>query len=214
MLTSRQKWEIAGGAVALLIVAIAGGAWLGAREDGIRMKATIDAQQQLIATTVKQSKDLQDAEAARDKLTAANVAVLASAAAKQVTPAEIATWLPKQLAGPQPITFTIPAATAANPTPNATASIPEADLPALRDQVEKCQECAVKLAAAEADVSSRDERLTLAGEELSAMTKERDAAVTASKGGSFWSRTKRAAKWFVIGAGVAAAGVCGSGHCK
>lgn len=214
MLSSREKWEIGAGFVALLIVAGLGGSWLGAREDSIRMKATIDAQQQAIAASAKQAKDLQDAEVERDKRTAASVAVLAAAAAKQVTPGEIAAWLPKQLAGPQPITFTIPAPTAANPAPNATASIPQADFPALRDQVEKCQECALKLQAAEADVSSRDERLVLAGEELSAMSKERDAAVTASKGGSFWSRAKGTAKWLVIGIGVGAAAVCGSGHCK
>lgn len=214
MLTTRHKLEIAGAIVALVVAAILGGAWLGAREDAIRMKATVDAQQQLIATTAKQAKDLQDAEVERDKLTAANVAVLAAAAAKQVTPAEIATWLPKQLAGPQPITFTIPTPTAANPTPNATASIPQADLPALRDQIEKCQECALKLAASQADVSSRDERLTLAGEQLSAMSKERDAAVKASKGGGFWSRAKRTVKYVVIGIAIGAVAVCGSGHCK
>jgi hypothetical protein len=214
MLTSREKWEIGGGFLTLLIVAILGGSWLGAREDSIRMKATIDAQQQVIAASAKQARDLLDAEAERDKMTAANVAALAAAAAKQVTPGEIASWLPKQLAGPQPITFTIPTPTAANPAPNAMASIPQSDLPALRDQIEKCQECGLKLTAAEADVASRDERLALAGAELSAMSKERDAAVKASKGGSFWTRTKRAAKWLVIGIGVGAAAVCGSGHCK
>jgi len=178
------------------------------------MKATIDAQQEIILASAKQAKDLQDAETQRDKLTAANVAALQAAASRQVTPGEIAAWLPKQLATPQPITFTIPAATAQNPTPNATASIPQADLPVLRDRVEKCQECAAKLTTSEADVSSRDQRLILAGEELSAMTKERNAAVAAAKGGGFWSRMKRSGKWLAIGAGAGAAALCGFGHCK
>jgi hypothetical protein len=190
------------------------GSWLGAREDSIKMKATIDAQTQVIDAAEKQAKDIQAAEAERDKQTAATVATLQAAAASQVTPAQIAAWIPKQLSGPQPITFTIPPATAQNPSPNATASVPEADLPALRDQIEKCQECAVKLSTAQADVSSRDQRLLLAQQDLSAMTKERDAAVTASKGGSFWTRVKSKAKWFAIGAGVAAGVACGSGHCK
>jgi hypothetical protein len=214
MLTSRQKWELGCASIALIIVAVLGGSWLGAREDSIRMKAAIDAQQQVIAASQKQAKDIQDAEAERDKLTAANVAALQAAASRQTTPAEIAAWLPKQIQTPQPITFTIPTPTAANPAPNATASIPQADLPALRDQVEKCQECAVKLTAAQADLSSRDERLALAGAELAAMTKERNAAVTASKGGSFWSRAKRTAKYVVIGIAVGAAALCGSGHCR
>lgn len=214
MLTSRHWWEIGGGAVALIVCSILGGSWLGAREDAIRAKAAVDAQQQIIAAAEKQTKAIQDAETERDRATAANVAALTAAAAHQTTPAEIAAWIPKQLATPQPITFTIPPATAANPTPAATASIPQADLPALRDQISECQVCGAKLSTAEEDLSGKDQQLKLAGEDLSAMTKERDAWKTAAKGGSFLSRLKRASKWLVIGVAVGAAAVCGSGHCK
>jgi len=214
MLTSRQKWEIGGAALALIVCAILGGSWLGAREDAIRAKAAVDAQQQVIAATEKQSKDIQDAELERDKVTAANVAALTAAAAHQTTPAEIAAWIPKQLATPQPITFTIPAATPANPMPAAVASVPQADLPALRDQLSECQVCGARLKTAEEDLTSKDQRLKIAGEDLSAMTKERDTWKTQAKGGTFWSRTKRAAEWLVVGAAVGAAAVCGSGHCK
>jgi len=214
MLTSREKWEIGAAAVALVIVVLVGESWLGAREDAIRLKATIDAQQQVIAATAKQAKDIQDAEVERDKVTAANVAALTAAAAHQTTPAEIAAWLPKQLATPQPITFTIPAATPANPTPAAVASIPQADLPALRDQISQCQVCAAKLTTAEEDLDSQKKETQLSGEELSAMTKERDTWKTAAKGGTFWSRTKRAAKWVVIGIAVGAVAVVASGHGK
>jgi hypothetical protein len=204
MLTIRQKWEIAGAALAIILCGILGGSWLGAREEAIRMKATIDAQNQVIATAAKQVKDIQDAEAVRDKVTAANVAALQAAAAHQTTPAEIAAWIPKQLPTPQPITFTIPAATPANPTPAAVATVPQADLPALRDQISQCQVCAVKLSTAESDLAGKDEQLTLKTNELTAMTKERDAAVTASKGGGFWSRFKHDLKVIAITAGVVA----------
>jgi hypothetical protein len=202
MLTLRHKLEIAGALLALVAIASVGGSWLGAREEGIRLKATLDAQGQVIASAQKQAKDIQAAEAERDKETAATVAAFQQAAAKQVTPEQIAAWIPKQLSTPQPITFTIPPATPQNPTPNATASIPAADLPALRDQITACQTCSVKLSTAQADLSSRDQRLTLAGQQLSALTKERDAAVTAAKGGGKWQRIKRAAKWFGIGAAL------------
>lgn len=214
MLTTRVKLEIAGALVALVVLGTVGGSWLGAREEGIRMKATLDAQQQVIASSAKQVKDIQDAEAERDKVTAANVAALQASAARQTTPAEIAAWLPKQIQTPQPITFTIPAATPQNPTPAAIASVPQADLPALRDEVTQCQVCAQKLADAQGDLSSERDKEVLAGEQLSAMTKERDAAVTAAKGGGFWKRLGRAAKWTVIGIAVGAAATCGSGHCK
>jgi hypothetical protein len=213
-LTARAKWEIAGTIAAFAVFSLAFGSWIGAREDAIKMKATIDAQSQVIGSAQTQSKSIQDAEAERDKATAANVAALTAAAAKQVTPAEIADWLPKQVQTPQPITITVPAPTPQNPTPNATASIPESDLPALRDQVTQCQVCAQKLTAAQADEAAKDSQLKLAGEDLSAMTKERDAAVTASKGGSFWARLKSKAKWFAIGGAVAAGAVCATGHCK
>jgi hypothetical protein len=213
-LTARAKWEIVGAIAAALVLAIVAGSWLGAREDQIRMKTTIDAQNQVIASAQKQAEDIQDAEDARDKASAATVAAIQQAAAKQVTPAEIAAWIPKQLAGPQPITLQIPAPTAQNPSPNATASIPEADLPALRDQITACQTCSVKLSTAQADLTSRDQQAVLAQKQIDALKTERDAAVKASKGGGFWSRVKAKGKWFVIGGGVAGAAICATGHCK
>lgn len=214
MLTTRVKLEIAGALVALVVLGTIGGSWLGAREEGIRLKATLDAQQQVIASSAKQVKDIQDAEAERDKVTAANVAALQASAARQTTPAEIAAWLPKQIQTPQPITFTIPQATPQNPTPPAIASIPQADLPALRDEVTQCQVCAQKLSNAQGDLSSERDKEVLAGEQLSAMTKERDAAVQASKGGSIWRRVAHNLKVIAITVGVAAAVACGTGHCK
>lgn len=213
-LTTRVKWEIAGAVAAVIVIATFGGSYLGAREDQIRMKATIDAQNTVIASAQKQAKDIQDAEDVRDKASAATVAAIQQAAAKQVTPAEIAAWIPKQLAGPQPITFQIPAPTAQNPSPNATASIPAADLPALRDQITSCQTCSVKLATAQSDLSGRDQQAALAQKQIDALKTERDAAVTASKGGSFWARLKTKARWFAIGGAAAAAAVCATGHCK
>jgi hypothetical protein len=213
-LTPRAKWEIVGAIAAALVLAIVASSWLGAREDQIRMKATIDAQNQVIASAQKQAKDIQDAEDARDKATAASVAAIQSAAAKQVTPAEIAAWIPKQLGVPQPITLQVPAPTAQNPSPNATASIPEADLPALRDTITACQTCSVKLSTAQADLSSRDQQAALAQKQIDALKTERDVAVRASKGGGFWSRVKSKGKWFIIGGAVAGAAICGTGHCK
>jgi hypothetical protein len=200
----------------LVVLVIVGASWVGAREEAIRAKATVDAQQTVIAAAEKQAKDLVTAEAERDRLTAVNVAALQAAAAKQVTPAQIAAWIPQQLQQlpGTPITLSIPTATAQNPTPDAIARIPQADLPGLRDQIEKCQECGVKLATAQQDATSKDQRLLLAGQELSAVSVERDAYKKAAKGGGFWSRVKSKGKWFAIGAGVAAGALCGTGHCK
>jgi hypothetical protein len=42
------------------------------------------------------------------------------------------------------------------------------------------------------------------------MMRERDAAATAAKGGTFWRRFRRNIEWFAIGAAT----VCGTGHCR
>jgi hypothetical protein len=49
---------------------------------------------------------------------------------------------------------------------------------------------------------------------LAAMTRERDSAITAAKGGTFWRRFRRNVEWFALGAGAGAAAVCASGHCR
>lgn len=214
-LDAGHKALIGLGIVLLAIAGYLGSSWMAAHDAQVKLDATLAAQK----TVIDQEQKDRDAHAAADKVrdaqTAATIASMQKAISNVQTPAQIAAWLPKQAPSlPQPITIQMPAATPQNPTPAAAASIPQADLPILRNQVEACQECAVKLASAQQDVASRDEQLKLAGEQLSALQRERDAAVTASKGGGFWSRVKRGAKFFLIGAGAGAAALCGTGHCK
>ncbi|MGC1629293.1 MAG: hypothetical protein WA735_20745, partial [Candidatus Acidiferrales bacterium] len=49
---------------------------------------------------------------------------------------------------------------------------------------------------------------------LAAITRERDAAITTAKGGTFWRRLRRNALWFAVGAGAGAVALCGTGHCR
>jgi hypothetical protein len=44
------------------------------------------------------------------------------------------------------------------------------------------------------------------------LTRERDAAIAAAHGGTFWLRAKRAAKWFAIGVAAGAAVTVASRH--
>jgi hypothetical protein len=80
------------------------------------------------------------------------------------------------------------------------AQLPASDLKPLYDYVQDCRTCQVQLAAS---------NLNSAGDatKIAALTRERHAAVTAAKGGSFWRRPRRNALWFVVGAasGYAAA---------
>jgi hypothetical protein len=75
--------------------------------------------------------------------------------------------------------------------------IPAADLRPLYDYMLDCKACQAKLSAAQADLA--DEKSKTA-----TLTKSRDAAVKAAKGGSILQRTIRAAKWFALGAAAGA----------
>jgi hypothetical protein len=98
---------------------------------------------------------------------------------------------------------------AANQSVSASPSalIPAADLKPLYDYVQDCRACQAHLAAAKQN--SADDAAKLA-----AMTRERDAAAIAAKGGTFWRRFRRNIEWFAIGAAAGAVAVCGSGHCR
>jgi hypothetical protein len=113
----------------------------------------------------------------------------------------------------------------ANPSPGASlecsapaqsaagsaAQIPAADLAPLYDYVQDCRACQLQLTVAK-------ENATDDAAKIRALTRERDAAVTAAKGGSFWLRLKRNAHWLAIGAAVGAvtstAALCNTGHCR
>jgi hypothetical protein len=88
-----------------------------------------------------------------------------------------------------------------------SAQIPAADLKPLFDYVQDCRSCQAQLTAAKQNATDNATKLT-------ALTRERDAAVTAAKGGTFWQRLRRNALWFAVGAGAGAVAVCGTGHCR
>lgn len=79
------------------------------------------------------------------------------------------------------------------------AQIPTADLKPLYDFVQDCRACDAQLAVAKQNAADDAAK-------IAALTRERDAAITAAKGGSFWRRLRRNALWFVVGAGFGAAG--------
>lgn len=196
---NKNPFIAAGIALTLALGVFAFYSFLEDHDDRIKMLATIEAQQQLNEQLQHQMQGLKAAEDNRDAQTRATIAAMQQVVSKVQTPQQIAQWLPTQLPAPQPIEIEVPPATSQDPMPPATAKIPQRDLPFLRDVVENCKECNVKLATAQADLQSRDERLHLAGEQLSATQKQRDAALKALKGGSFWTRLKRNTRWFLIG---------------
>ncbi len=214
---TRRTLEIAAFCAALLIAALAIHAWLSSRDEQQRLQSTLAAQKQVLdaADAKEQSRQatLNDALAKIEKLKHA-----------AQTPQQILSDLPPYLPLPQAITLAPPAADAhpqqgtalpaksqttplpsptqpaipCNPGGICTLELPSADLKPLYDFTQNCRECQLRLTAAQQDHAD-----DLA--KLNALTRERDAALTAAKGGTLWRRLRRNALWFVVGAGVGAA---------
>jgi hypothetical protein len=78
------------------------------------------------------------------------------------------------------------------------AEIPPADLKPLYDYVQDCRACQAELVVAKQNASDDATK-------IDALTAERNAAITASKGGTFWRRLRRNAMWFAVGAAAGSA---------
>ena len=176
--------------------------WLEARDTRVQLQAELAAQKTIIDQAQQQINAVVQQQKDRDAALQQQLQGMQAAVAQVKTAAEIAKWIPTQLPTQQPINIHIPPATPQNPTPDAVATIPQADLPAIRDAIEGCKECKVTLATAQQDLVSKDQQLKLAGEQLSATQRERDVAVRAAAGGGFWLRVKRGAKWLAIGGAI------------
>jgi hypothetical protein len=193
--------------------------WQADRRDRAQLSAQLAAAQQTIAQATANQHD-------RDAALTQTLAQIADQKQAAATPAQILRDFPAALALPQPITLqpadpenvgarfmaspagaapTNPRASQSqlpeNPTPKpgqpADATLPAADLKPLYDFALDCKACQAKLAASQSDLT--DEKTKTA-----ALTKERDAAVKAAKGGSALRRIARAAKWFALGAAAGA----------
>jgi hypothetical protein len=201
--------------------------WQADRRDRAQLAMQLAAAQKTIADAAASQHD-------RDTLLNQTLAQIAAQKQSTATPNQILQDLPSAITLPQPITlqpsntenvgarFIAPSAGAtstnpqqsanaqpgadqthlpSNPTPKpsqaADAVLPAADLKPLYAFALDCKACQAKLTASQADLT--DEKIKTA-----ALTKERDSAVTAAKGGSALRRIARAAKWFAIGAAAGA----------
>jgi hypothetical protein len=220
---TRRTIELAAFFTVLLIASLAFHAWIASHDDQLRLQSTLAAQKQLL-----------DAADARERTRTAtldqSLAEIAEIKRSAQTPQQILRELPKYLPLPQPITPETMSKTqqgtarsekppaAINPPLQAmppstsgvsqgmpAAQIPSSDLKPLFDFVQDCRACQAQLAAAKQN--SLDDRA-----KIDAITRERNAAIQASKGGSFLRRLRRDALWFAVGAGLGVA--AGFAACK
>ena len=201
---------------ALAITTIMLASWRADHRDRAQLAADLAAANQTLAQASSRQHD-------RDAQLLQTLAGLAAEKRANTTPAQILSELPKQIPLPVPVTLQ-----SANLTGNAEkppcssgpvcgpeglestqsrtkpptkvptqAILPAADLKPLYDFALDCKACQAKLAAAQADLT--DERV-----KTLALTRERNEAVRASKGGTLLRRMARNAKWLAIGAAAGA----------
>ncbi len=208
----RRIIEIVAFCVALLVAIFAVCAWINSRDEQQRLQTTLTAQKQVInAVDVR--------ERARDSGLKDALAQIAKLKRGTQTPSQIIRDLPQYLPLPQPITFgnlnpteAVPQHTTVTPekassSPTVAPSllegnpatpavqVPVADLKPLYNFVQDYRACQLRLTAANQDTADQ------AGK-VAALTRERNVAITAAKGGSFWHRLRGNALWFAIGAGA------------
>ena len=174
---------IAAGVLALLAL-IAAGSYLGAREDGIKLKATMDAQNQVIqaidAGEKKRDAALQDfMKAQQVQLEAVNKRF-----DRAQSPQDIAALVGQLMGLQKPITFVTPPATPANPNPQPVAQVPIEDAPQVKSYVKACETCKLNLQTTTQQLTTAQQTHADDVTKLGAVAKERDAAVKAAKGGS------------------------------
>jgi hypothetical protein len=156
------------------------------------MNITVKTQQATI-------NDLKNAMEARNKKLDETIAELEKTRQKVKTPTQAVAEIPNYLP-PLPIPThvnTIPSPTNPQLQVPDSITIPHEDFQALLNYEITAKENAAKLAVAQQDIIDLQKQVV-------ALTKQRDAAVQAAKGGTFWHRLKHTMKVAAIGAVVGA----------
>jgi hypothetical protein len=191
----KPTWHVFAAGAALLAAALAANSWLAARRASSQLAVVLAAQNAQLAQASER-------EHQRDAQLASALAQIAEGKRHIQTPQQAAAALDSVLPPlPLPVAVRLPDLTAA-PAPSepapAALSVPQADLKPFYDALADCRACALERDAVRRDLADEQAK-------TKAVLRERDAALATARGGAFWSRLRRAAKWFAIGAAVGAA---------
>jgi hypothetical protein len=180
-------------------------------------QATQDAQAQFQRQLVDQQKAMQadfDAKLkARDAEYQQNAATLQKQFQGSMT--QVLALINQRANLPVPLQVVTPAPTKENPNPLPTVPVPQADFPAAKEYVQACETCKLDLAKTQADLADvqqqRAAEAKLAQQQIDSLKTQRDAALTAAKGGNWIHRLGKQVKVIACaGAGAAAGGSQGA----
>ena len=188
--------------------------WLRAHDAYLRANAQSQANQSALAQLAKQQSDL----AAQLKQTQVDaqsqIAALQKQYAKAQSPEQIAALITAAMNLPQPIQIATPAPTPENPNPDPVAEVPLPDAPQAKAFVQACQECTIRLDAAQKSSAIAAQQSAALQQQLTLTEKDRDTWKRAAKGGSWPRRTAKRIAAFAIDAAITAAALCASRQCK
>ena len=181
-------------------------AWRAVRREQVELQQKLNVAEQ-------QVRDANARQESRKTELDKTLAELTARAKKVQTPKQVVEALPEVLPLPQPIGLPsvelaapiasenidqLAAFEAARPNSNQPrVALPVDDLKPLYDFAVGCKACQAKLSASQNDL--KDEQAKTA-----ALSRERDSALQAARGGSVMKKVVRAAKWFAIGAAAGA----------
>jgi len=214
MLSLRAKVEIAAAIVLLVGGVLAFRSWLSQHDLRLHAEETAKAQQAVQSDAKQQIAGLQKQMADREAAYQVQLKLQGTKFSNSATPAQLAQLASQVMKLQQPIQLQTPPASAANPQPEVEARVPQIDFPQAKSYIEACESCKLERDKLVEDVNDRAAQAALAGKQIVSLQQEVATWKNTANGGNWWLRTKRAAKWLIIGGAAGGAALCGTGHCK
>lgn len=186
MTAGQSRVAIAAGMALLALAGFVFSVWQQQHDDQVKMQATLDSQKTVIAAAERREQD-------RAVQLRATLEQLAAQKKAVTTPQQVLRALPELLPPlPVPLQVIGGSASSGGTGQQPALHIPPEDLKPLFDYALDCRACQAQRDALQKDLDDEHAK-------QEALSKERDAAVRAARGGSIWTRAKRAAKWVGIG---------------
>jgi type II secretory pathway pseudopilin PulG len=180
----------------------------------MQAEAQTKAQQAVQVQIQQQMEQYQKQMADRDVAYQKGLQDLETRFQKAATPDQVAVLVTQLMGLKQPIQIVTPTPTKENPNPQPQAVVPQIDFPQAKSYIQNCEECSAARTKLQQDAADRAAQMALAQKQIESLKVERDTWKTTAKGGTTLQRTWKATKWVLVGMGVGAAAVCGSGHCR
>lgn len=175
-------------------------AWRDARDANIELRTEIKLKDGMIAELRTQRETIDRGMAQRDQQTAQMVKEIEALKARPLPVREIVREIPQYVNLPgAPTILEAPAPAPGEKPAEPSIVFDPAQAKALRDFYLDCNRANLELKSCGEDKADLLKKQTTYEQQIKLLTEERDSAVKAFKGGGFWLKLKKDAKWFLVG---------------